>query len=79
MPSANYQSLTPPTHSTDEPIKLEGNGRLSRQSCLDFPERVTTEQMVRVVVTYIEGRPARMHEPFNHLALEALRAAWPCR
>jgi hypothetical protein len=34
--------------------------------------------MVRVVVAYIEARPARVHEDFRNLALEALREAWPC-
>jgi hypothetical protein len=36
-------------------------------------------QGVRVVVTYIDSKPARLHENFNKLALEALRNAWPCR
>jgi Ssp1 endopeptidase immunity protein Rap1a len=44
-----------------------------------FPEGATHGQMVRVVVAYIEARPARMHENFRDLALEALRKAWPCR
>jgi hypothetical protein len=30
------------------------------------------------VVKYIDDRPARMHENFKVLAIEALRAAWPC-
>jgi Rap1a immunity proteins len=33
---------------------------------------------VAVVIKYIEARPERMHEPFADLALEALKAAWPC-
>jgi hypothetical protein len=33
----------------------------------------------RVVVAYIEQRPARMHEKFGLLAVEALQKAWPCR
>jgi Rap1a immunity proteins len=40
---------------------------------------VTNEQMARVVVQYIDARPARMHETFFILALEALTAAWPCK
>ncbi|MDP9373252.1 MAG: hypothetical protein M3Q65_12525 [Chloroflexota bacterium] len=43
------------------------------------PKGVTLGQMIRVVVRYIDARPARQHESFNGLALEALRAAWPCR
>jgi hypothetical protein len=43
------------------------------------PSGVTTGQAFKVVIAYIEVRPARMHEPFRILALEALRSAWPCR
>ena len=43
------------------------------------PKGSTTGQTVRIVVKYIDERPARMHENFTALALEALRAAWPCR
>jgi Rap1a immunity proteins len=39
---------------------------------------VTSEQGVRVVVTYIDAIPHRHHEPFVTLALEGLRKAWPC-
>jgi Rap1a immunity proteins len=42
------------------------------------PDGWTLQQSVRVIVKYIEDRPARMHEPFVRLAGEALRAAWPC-
>jgi hypothetical protein len=45
--------------------------------CADIPNGVTLEQKVRVVIAYIEAHPNRMHENFN--ALEAMRAAWPCR
>ena len=43
------------------------------------PAGVTVGQMIRVVVTYVEARPARHHEEFGELALEALEEAWPCR
>ena len=42
------------------------------------PTGVTTEQVLRVIVQYIDQRPTRMHEPFLTLATEAHRAAWPC-
>jgi len=45
--------------------------------CTDIPG-VTYEQMVRVVVRYIEAHPQRMDEPFIWLATEALIDAWPC-
>ena len=43
------------------------------------PPVVTGAQTARVIVQYIDSRPARMHEDFRKLALEALRAAWPCQ
>lgn len=42
------------------------------------PPNSTFGQTVRVVVSYIEARPARMHENFIDLAHEAVVAAWPC-
>jgi Rap1a immunity proteins len=44
-----------------------------------LPNGVTTRQAVAVVVQYIDKRPARMHEAFKILAIEALAAAWPCK
>jgi hypothetical protein len=41
------------------------------------PPGVTGSQIGRVVVQYIDARPASMHEDFRELALEALKAAWP--
>ena len=40
---------------------------------------VTIGQKVRVVVKYVDDRPARQDENFILLAFEALRAAWPCK
>jgi hypothetical protein len=45
--------------------------------CADIPG-VTSEEMVRVVVRYIEARPQRMNEPFIWLATSAVIDAWPC-
>jgi hypothetical protein len=52
-------------------------GISGRDSCQ--PERVTNNQVVAVVIKYIEARPERMHEQFGDLAIEALAAAWPCK
>jgi hypothetical protein len=41
-------------------------------------DSVTGGQIIRVVVEYIDGRPARLHEEFTALAIEAVKAAWPC-
>ena len=43
------------------------------------PRGVTTGQLVRVVVQYIDQQPARHHEDFMALATEALRSTWPCK
>lgn len=43
------------------------------------PGAVTQGQKLRVLVHYIDARPERQHENFVKLAVEALRAAWPCR
>jgi hypothetical protein len=43
------------------------------------PKGADAAQAVRVVLQYIDSRPARMHENFMTLAAEALRAAWPCK
>jgi hypothetical protein len=40
---------------------------------------VTHDQVVRVVIAYIDARPARLNEDFMELATEAMVAAWPCK
>jgi hypothetical protein len=42
------------------------------------PAGTTAQQVTSIVVQYIDGQPARIHEDFNHFAVEALRASWPC-
>ena len=42
------------------------------------PPGTTAQQATSVVVQYIDGQPARIHEAFNCLAVDALRANWPC-
>jgi hypothetical protein len=43
------------------------------------PPNSTVGQAIRVVVAYIDARPARLNEHFSYLAQEALINAWPCR
>src|SRR5215468_5332018 len=42
------------------------------------PAGTTAQQATSIVVQYIDGQPARIHEDFNTFAVEALRANWPC-
>ena len=42
------------------------------------PAGTTAQQAASIVVQYIDGQPARIHEDFNRLAVEALRVNWPC-
>jgi hypothetical protein len=42
------------------------------------PTGTTAQQATGIVVQYIDGQPARIHEDFNRFAVEALRANWPC-
>jgi hypothetical protein len=39
----------------------------------------TNEQLVRVIVKYIDSRPELLHENFQLLAYTALREMWPCQ
>jgi hypothetical protein len=43
------------------------------------PSGYFNDQAIKIVVAYIDARPARLHEPFLKLAVEALRDAWPCK
>jgi hypothetical protein len=42
------------------------------------PAGTTAQQATSIVVQYIDGQPARIHEDFNRFAVEALRTNWPC-
>ena len=44
-----------------------------------IPQHATNGQVGRVVVQYIDAQPARWHENFIALAIEALDKAWPCQ
>jgi hypothetical protein len=43
-----------------------------------IPNGVINGQAVQVAVAYIECNPARQHERFDALTIEAFRQAWPC-
>jgi hypothetical protein len=46
------------------------------RSCV--PSTATRLQTAKVIVAYLDQNPARLHEPFIRLVLEALARAWPC-
>ena len=44
------------------------------------PPDMPGPQLMRTVVEYIDSQPrARLNEPFNHLAIEAMMKTWPCK
>jgi hypothetical protein len=49
------------------------------KQCADIPSDVTTGQLLRIVIRYMEARPKLMNEPFAALVAGALVDAWPCR
>jgi hypothetical protein len=52
-------------------------GTLHHDLCI--PESVTRQQMVRVVVAYLDSHPSELHKNFDLLAFGALMQAWPCK
>ena len=58
---------------------ITGLASLGRVVGVCRPEGSTPEQAVRVVIQYLDQRPARTNEKFGTLALEALSEAWPCK
>jgi hypothetical protein len=45
---------------------------------LCLPSGVTLEQLVRVVVQYVQDHPQRLHERSNGLIHDAIQTAFPC-
>ena len=43
-----------------------------------LPEAVTLTRLVEVVLSYLSGHPAQLHEPDTALAVLALQSAFPC-
>jgi len=72
---------------TDQELFLQGlcggaiyglrEGLQNKNHCI--PSEVTGEQLLRVVVKYVDGRPERLQEPFIKLTLEAMHNTWPCK
>jgi hypothetical protein len=58
---------------------IAGISYMGEGSAYCTPFGVTMGQQLRAAVQYIDARPARMHEDFRKLALEAMQAAWPCK
>ena len=80
-------SYIPPDSGADVPLALclgavmgiaSTADRLPPEARFCPPPSVTPDQLVRVVVQYLEAHPARLHENFFQLAYQAMHAAWPC-
>jgi len=46
---------------------------------LCIPPKTTYDQVVRVVIKYIDRHPGEKHSGFEFLALSAMQEAWPCK
>src|SRR5215469_13724061 len=57
-------------------VRFQSMGNVPESLCVAIPSAATNEQMVRVVVAYIDAHPERMRELFSELAFEALQQAW---
>jgi Rap1a immunity proteins len=44
-----------------------------------IPERVSNDQILRVLVKHLEDHPELLHEGASYLILESLNKAFPCR
>jgi hypothetical protein len=55
------------------------SNRLPRDQKFCAPSSFLSSQVTRIVVKYLEDHPARLHELFPNLVLEAIRNAWPCK
>lgn len=54
------------------------NDRLPPPSRSCAPKSVTRQQVMRVVVDYMQRNPAENHEAVGTLTIRALARAWPC-
>ncbi len=57
----------------------EANSDKLTPLCVDKPKGATTDQAIKVVITYGDAHPDQMHAPFTVIAALALTEAWPCR
>ena len=55
-----------------------GLGFMGELHGICLPPDTTSQQATSIVVQYIDAQPARADEDFRSLAIEALRANWPC-
>jgi Rap1a immunity proteins len=44
-----------------------------------MPDNVSREQLVRVVIRFMETQPKYLNEDFRVVAIAALNVAWPCK
>lgn len=58
---------------------VQGIASVSRSLCACIENGVTLGQIHKVVLIYLDQRPARLHEAFTGLVIQSLRNAWPCK
>jgi hypothetical protein len=52
---------------------------VERPNCREVPKGVTTEQLMRTVINYLDKNPDRLDQYFLHVAIDAILQAWPCQ
>ena len=55
---------------------IAAGAEIAKQACV--PDGASNQQLVTVVMQFIDAHSQRLQEPFSVLALEALGIVWPC-
>ena len=53
------------------------SGSGAKSYCI--PNKATNSQIQKVVVKYLDNHPARLHEWYGKLVLDAIKEAFPCK
>jgi len=68
------------SHDTDFMVQmLEEHQKITLMKHACVPSNSSTEQIVRIVVTYLRDNPERLNMPGSVLVTDAIRSAFPCK
>lgn len=57
-------------------LNVNTTGIADAGSCI--PDKVNTDQLVRVFIKFASENPNRLHEPDLRIVFDAMQQAWPC-